>query len=96
MAAGLLWILDAGNNDYSYMKDPDKDYDNRWMHRPLIIPEKSKKIFIKVTIENRIFILTKKLISLRNKLSALSDKKNITWLNINNNHVSGFFKGLGR
>jgi amylosucrase len=23
-------------NDYSYLNDPGKSYDNRWMHRPLI------------------------------------------------------------
>lgn len=27
-------------NDYSYLNDPGKSYDNRWMHRPIINWEK--------------------------------------------------------
>lgn len=30
-------------NDYSYLDDPGKSYDNRWMHRPVIDWEKNKK-----------------------------------------------------
>jgi amylosucrase len=42
-------------NDYSYLEDKGKSYDNRWMHRPIINWEKNKRIDIKGAIEERIF-----------------------------------------
>jgi amylosucrase len=79
-------------NDYSYLKDKDKDYDNRWMHRPLIDWDKNKKSLIEGTSEHTIFSLTKKLISIRSSLSVISDKKNITWLNTNNHAVAAYLR----
>jgi amylosucrase len=79
-------------NDYSYLKDIDKDYDNRWMHRPLIDWEKNAKANIEGTTEYRIFSLTKKLLSIRKELSVIADKKNLTWLNTNNNKIAGYLR----
>ena len=79
-------------NDYSYLQDPGKSYDNRWMHRPVIDWEKNKKIDIPGTIEERIFSATKKLIATRNKLSVVSDYKNLTWLSPHNLHVAGYLR----
>jgi amylosucrase len=79
-------------NDYSYLDDNTKSYDNRWMHRPLIDWEKNKKASIKGTIENTIFSLTKKLITVRFTIPVLADKKNLTWINTGNNHVAGFLR----
>ncbi len=42
-------------NDYSYLNDAGKSYDNRWMHRPLINWNKNKLKDKAGTIENRIF-----------------------------------------
>jgi amylosucrase len=42
-------------NDYSYLNEPGKSYDNRWMHRPVIDWEKNKRIEEKDTIEEKIF-----------------------------------------
>jgi amylosucrase len=79
-------------NDYSYLKDKDKDYDNRWMHRPLIDWEKNAKASIEGTTEYKIFSLTKKLLSIRKALSVIADKKNLTWLNSNNNKIAGYLR----
>ena len=79
-------------NDYSYADDADKNYDNRWMHRPLIDWEKNKRSVVKGTIENKIFSLTKKLIHIRSSIPVLADKKNLTWLNIENNNIAGFLR----
>ncbi|MBS1599495.1 MAG: alpha-amylase family protein [Bacteroidetes bacterium] len=79
-------------NDYSYLADPGKSYDNRWMHRPVIDWNKNKKIETKGSIEERIFSGTKKLISIREKLSVISDHKNLTWLTPHNIHVAGFLR----
>ena len=79
-------------NDYSYLNDPDKDYDNRWMHRPVIDWEKNKRASEKGTVENRIFSLTKKLIAIRSSLAVVADKKNLTWIHTANRHVAGFIR----
>ncbi|MEJ0083026.1 MAG: hypothetical protein WDM78_19210 [Puia sp.] len=42
-------------NDYSYLEDPGKSYDNRWMHRPVMDWERIKQIEISGSTEERIF-----------------------------------------
>ncbi len=82
-------------NDYSYLKEKDKSYDNRWMHRPLIDWEKNKKIDRPGTIENRIFTGLQKLIALRKKLDVVADHSNITWMTPHNTHVAGYIRSSG-
>ncbi len=79
-------------NDYSYLHDKTKDYDNRWMHRPLINWNKNEKAFTAGTVENKVYSLTKKLIGIRGIIDVLADKKNLTWINTGNNHVAGFLR----
>ena len=79
-------------NDYSYLKDEGKAYDNRWMHRPLIDWEKNKKITVTGTPEQKVFSGTQQLIALRKKLTVISDLKNITWLQPHNAHVAGYLR----
>ncbi len=79
-------------NDYSYLNDPAKNYDNRWMHRPVIDWKKNEKIEEKNTVEEKIFSATQRLISLRNKLPMVSDFKNLSWLPPYNIHVAGFLR----
>ena len=81
-------------NDYSYLTDPAKSYDNRWMHRPIIDWEKNKKIDVPGTIEYKIFTATQKLIALRKKLTMVADYKNITWLPAYNIHIAGYVREL--
>ncbi|MFM6937391.1 MAG: alpha-amylase, partial [Aquirufa sp.] len=41
----LFYGDEAGyTNDYSYLNDPGKSYDNRWMHRPIIDWERNKSV----------------------------------------------------
>ena len=79
-------------NQYSYLDDADKNYDNRWIHRPVIDWEKNKNASKKGTLENKIFSLTKKLITIRSSLPVIADKKNLTWLDTNNHHIAGFIR----
>lgn len=79
-------------NDYTYLNDADKSYDNRWMHRPLIDWKKNKKSYIEGTTEHAIFSLTKKLIAIRKSLYVIADKKNTTWINTNNNAVAAYLR----
>ncbi|HEY5744357.1 MAG TPA: amylosucrase [Terrimicrobiaceae bacterium] len=81
-------------NDYSYLKDPGKSYDNRWMHRPVIDWEKNKRIEEKGSIERRVYTATQQLIALRNKLPMIADMKNLAWLTPHNIHVAGYLRTL--
>lgn len=82
----------AYTNDYSYLNDPGKSYDNRWMHRPVIDWEKNKKIDEEGTVEQKVFYATQKLISLRKKLTVVADHKNVTWLTPHNIYVAGYLR----
>jgi amylosucrase len=89
----LFYGDEAGyTNDYSYLKDPAKSYDNRWMHRPVINWEKNKKIDIEGSVENKVFSGTQRLIQIRKQLESVSDLKNLTWLHPHNTHVAGYLR----
>lgn len=79
-------------NDYSYLNESGKNYDNRWMHRPVIDWGKAEKREDAGSIEGRIFAATQRMIQIRKQLPVLSDLKNCTWLNPHNIHVAGFLR----
>src|SRR5579871_2398804 len=83
-------------NDYSYLNDPGKSYDNRWMHRPIIDWQKNKNIDVEGTVEQKVFSSTQKLISIRKKLSVVADKKNLTWLTPHNIHVAAYLRAYDK
>ena len=83
-------------NDYSYLSDPGKSYDNRWMHRPTIDWNKLELIHQPDTIESKVFHATKRMIEIRKKLQAFGDYKNLTWLTPYNIHVAGFIRSYGK
>lgn len=79
-------------NDYSYLDDAGKSYDNRWMHRPVIDWKKNKRIEKEGTLENRIFTATQRLIQLRRQLPAIADHKNLTWISTHNSHIANYLR----
>jgi len=82
-------------NDYSYLDDIGKSYDNRWMHRPIINWEKNKNIDRVGTVEHSIFSSTRQLISIRKKLAVVADHKNLDWLTPHNIHIAGYLRSSG-
>jgi amylosucrase len=82
----------AYTNDYSYLNDPGKSYDNRWMHRPVIDWNKNEQRNLQGSIESRIFNETKKLIQIRKALPMVRDVKNVTWMTPHNIHVAGLIR----
>jgi amylosucrase len=89
----LFYGDEAGyTNDYSYLNDPGKSYDNRWMHRPVIDWEKNKDIETEGTVEQRIFSATQKLLGIRKKMDVVADRKNLIWLAPHNIHVAGYLR----
>ncbi|MBC7688828.1 MAG: alpha-amylase [Aquabacterium sp.] len=91
----LFYGDEAGyTNDYTYLNDATKSYDNRWMHRPVIDWERNKNIDIDRSIEQQIFAGTRHLITIRKKLAVVADYKNLTWLAPHNVHVAGYLRTL--
>jgi len=81
-------------NDYSYLNDSKKSYDNRWMHRPVIDWKKNAKAKKKGTLEQKIFTSLQKIISIRKEHDLFSDNNNVTWLDSHNRSVVGFKRAL--
>lgn len=85
----------AYTNDYSYLKDPGKSYDNRWMHRPIIHWEKNALVKKKGTVEHKVYSSLKELIALRKKLKVVADLKNLAWLPCSNKSIVGYVRYIG-
>ncbi len=79
-------------NDYSYLKDEGKSYDNRWMHRPIIDWKKVALRNTQNTVEQQVFAATQKIISLRKKFDVFTDNNNIEYLTPHNTHILGWVK----
>lgn len=84
----------AYTNDYSYLDDAGKSYDNRWMHRPKISWQKNKKRFSAGTVEHRVFSETQKLLQIRKQHKVFGDMKNLEWIRPYNIHVAGYVRTL--
>jgi amylosucrase len=82
----------AYTNDYSYLDDEAKSYDNRWLHRPQINWQKNKRRLIQGTLEQRIFSDTTRLLRIRKCNAVFSDVKNLDWMQPYNIHVAGYVR----
>lgn len=92
----LFYGDEAGyTNDYSYLNDPGKSYDNRWMHRPVIDWNKNQNIGQEGTVENSVFRATQTLLALRRKLGMVADHSNLEWMTPHNVHVAGYIRAIG-
>ena len=79
-------------NDYSYLEDPSKSNDARWVHRPKIDWEKAELRKKKGTVEYRIFTALKKMIAIRKEISAFADFDNRELIQIENEHLLCFIR----
>jgi amylosucrase len=82
----------AYENDYSYLQDQAKSYDNRWMHRPIIDWKKNQRAKKTGTTENIVFTSLQKLIGLRKSLAVVADHKNIEWMRSHQSAVVGYIR----
>lgn len=76
-------------NDHSYEKDEAKNYDNRWMHRPVInwqaIDKGDEHPASKIIYEK-----TRHLLQLRKNNRELADIKPSQWVNMQNKHLAAY------
>lgn len=77
-------------NDYSFMEDPLKREDNRWVHRPVFDWKKAQLRKKKGTIEYQIFNGIKHLLEVRASHSAFADEKQLVLQRTGNDHLLFF------
>jgi glycosidase len=81
-------------NDYSYLDNPAKADDSRWVHRPKSDPKRYARRNQKDTIPGRIYQGFTKLIQLRKSNPILSGDST-EFIYTGNPHVFGFLRKLG-
>ncbi len=79
-------------NQYDYLLDASKSYDNRWMHRPVIAWEEMDHGDKNDSIRAFLFRGTQKLLRMRKALDLLTDLNNISWLSPSNEHIAAFVR----
>lgn len=79
-------------NDYTYLRDKGRHYDNRWMHRPIIDWNINALIQKTGTTQEYIYKATQRLLEIRRRLSVVTDLNNIEWLPEENVHISGYLR----
>ncbi|MGC9386525.1 MAG: alpha-amylase family glycosyl hydrolase [Hydrogenovibrio sp.] len=77
-------------NDDSYLSDPNKMDDNRWVHRPSIDWDKAQARHTPGCVEYDIFNALKKLISVRKDVSVFSDFNNREMIDLDNPNLFAF------
>jgi len=77
-------------NDFSYLDDPHKVGDSRWVHRPVIDWEKADNRKVPATVEYKIFSALKRMIAVRKEIDVFADFNNRELFNVDNPHLFVF------
>ncbi len=77
-------------NDFSYLDDPDKAGDSRWVHRPMIDWEKAALRNTAGTAEYKIFCALKRMIAVRKEINVFADFNNRELIDVGNPHLFVF------
>ena len=77
-------------NDDTYLDDPNKVDDNRWVHRPNLNWEKAEKRHIRGTVEYEIFNGIKNLITIRKEINVFADFNNRELVDVGNPNLFVF------
>ncbi|MDT8317749.1 MAG: alpha-amylase family glycosyl hydrolase [bacterium] len=77
-------------NDSSYLNDPLKAGDSRWVHRPVIDWKNAEKRNVPATIEFRIFSALKRMIAVRKEIEVFADFNNRELIDVGNQHLFVF------
>ena len=82
----------ACTNDYSFLEDPTKVDDNRWLNRPVIDWKKAAKRNEQGTIEHRVFSALKRMIALRKSIPEFYNENDYQLVKNENQHVFSFLR----
>lgn len=95
LAFGGIPMIYAGDeigslNDYSFLKDPHKKDDSRWVNRPQQNWALIQKLQNKALPQSRIFAALQQMIALRKKTPAFADTNNLVLHYTGNEHILAF------
>jgi amylosucrase len=96
LSAGGIPLIYLGDeiatlNDYSYVDDPQKKDDSRWVHRPFFKWDRAEKRQDASTIAGRMFQGVQRMITLRKQTAAMGSGIS-TFFPTQNPHVLGFIR----
>lgn len=77
----------ATPNNYAYLDDESKKYDNRWLHRSPMNWEVVSKLNSSNLVSTQVYNQLKKLIAIRKQTSAFSDENDLQFLDCANSHL---------
>lgn len=83
-------------NDHSYLADPDKADDNRWIHRPPMDWGAAARRHDPASVEGRIFSEVARLAALRAGTDQLHAQATQEVLSLGNDHVLALFRSSAR
>lgn len=78
-------------NDYDYPKDPEKDGDDRWLHRPAFDWDKAENRKDPESVEGKLFNGMLKLSQIRKNNQAFHETQT-EFVDVGNHHVFGYFR----
>lgn len=95
LAAPGIPLVYAGDeigmlNDYSYMEEPDKIMDSRWINRPLHDWKTVSRLSTEKSSASRIYTRLRKMIGLRKKLGLFADEFDLQFHDTGNEHLLAF------
>ena len=94
----LLYLGDEVGtlNDYSFLHDPSKAADNRWVHRPFAHEQTMAQRHNPTSVPGRIFSNLQRMIAIRKSHPIFAAYNPTTWLNGNNPHIVLFARQQGQ
>ena len=81
-------------NDYSFLTDPTKSDDNRWIHRPEMDWKAAEKRHNKRTHEGKVFTALQHMIALRKEITEFADENNVKLVESTNEHILAYKREL--
>lgn len=78
-------------NDYSFLDDPHKAHDARWVNRPQVTEQAVQLAQTQGTVQNRVFCGLRHMITLRKSLSVFGDSRSQVY-ETGNDHVFAYLR----
>jgi amylosucrase len=85
----------ALSNNYDYLKDESKKYDNRWLHRSKMDWSLIDNPEISFSAQTQVYKQLKKLIAIRKQIPSFADNNDLEYIDYENTHLLVFKKTDG-
>jgi amylosucrase len=83
-------------NNYDYINDESKKYDNRWLHRSKMNWDLVKDIEVSLSAQTQVYKQLKKLIAIRKQIPSFADHNDLEYIDYENTHLLVYKKTDGK